>query len=98
MATETLNFPLNFHTTWSVAEFKRKFNVDKINVIRNPKTDLRFFQADNNSDIRGAIGTAWTPSDDTVISEVSPKEGAEAGVMFYLLHTKRESNNVLATL
>ena len=89
---------LTFITTWSPAEFKRKMNVSSLNIIRNPKTDLLFFQAPDNSDVKGAVSRTWAPGDDTVISEVCPKEGAEAGVMFYMLHTKRESNNVLATL
>lgn len=91
---------LSFIRTLSVAEFKRQMNITKVNIIKNPKTDNLFFQGDDNSDIRGAVSKSFDASDTSklVMSEVAPKTGPEAGVAFWMLHVKNESDNLQLSL
>lgn len=78
-----------------MAQFKKEVGATAINVIRNPKTDLRFFQSADDSTLVGAVGKSWEPGDDTVVSEVC----GEDGVAFFMLHTRSEnSDNLLASL
>ena len=86
---------LKFIATMSVAEFKRQQHITKIDVIRNPHTDKRFFQASDNTAVSGKVALAWEPSDDTVISQVCPKEGPDAGISFFMLHKRQESSDNL---
>ena len=97
MATEK---SLNFIRTMSVATFKREMGVETIKVIVNPKdTDKTFFESPQDTTVRGAVSKSWTVGEPTVISEVAPKDGPNAGVAFYMLHIEGvDSDNVLATL
>jgi len=85
---------LEFVRTLSVAEFKRQFNVTTLNVINNPHTGKRFFQAVDNSQVGGKVALAWKTTDDTMVSEVAGDDG-EA---FWMLHKRQESTNIEASL
>lgn len=97
MATEK---NLNFIRTLSVAQFKKLMGVESVKVIVNPKNrENRFFEAPDNTTIRGAVSKAWEVGDTPVISEVCPTDGPKAGEAFWMLHIEgADSDNVLATL
>lgn len=77
---------LKFITTWTIKEFKRKFDVSEIEVMRNENSGKCFFVYGVET---GAVSRKVETGELTspVISEVlSP----ETGEMFYLLHQKGE--------
>jgi len=86
---------LKFIETFSVAEFKAKNGVEKINVKQNPQTGKCFFVYGCET---GAVSDKFLHGKITipVISQVcSP----DTGNMFYLLHQKGEGGAMtLATL
>ncbi|MPM76311.1 hypothetical protein SDC9_123309 [bioreactor metagenome] len=87
---------LEFIDTMSISEFKKKFNVSKIEVKRNENTGKCFFVFGVET---GAVSRKVETGELTVpvISEVC---SAETGDMFYLLHQKGEGAGAttLATL
>lgn len=89
---------LTFIATQSVAAFKKAHNIDNIDVVINPKTDLRFFVDRDNSAFKGAVAKELDYNEELAISEVAPKEGPNAGVSFYMLHNKQQSDNVERSL
>jgi len=87
---------LKFLKTFTVAEFKQKFDLEKIEILKNPKTGKNFFsygfETGTVSDKFESNGRLNVP----VISEVC---SAETGDTFYMLHEKGTSSaQVLAVL
>ena len=87
---------LKFIDTMSIEEFKKKFNVSKIEIKRNENTGKCFFVYGVET---GAVSSRVENGELTmpVISEVC---STETGEMFYLLHQKGERSGAttLATL
>jgi hypothetical protein len=76
---------LKFLKTYSVKEFKEKYNVEKIEVLKNPQTGKNFFSYGFET---GAVSEKFESTgklDVPVISEVC---SAETGDTFYMLHEK----------
>lgn len=86
---------LTFSWTKDIATFKRDTGATSLNVVKNPNTGKLFFEAVNDSSIRGAVSETW--QDDPVISLVV---APETGETFHLLHKKGSggAENVVATL
>lgn len=86
---------LTYNWTKDVATFKRDTQATSLNIIKSPKTGSLFFEATNDSSIRGAVSASW--QDNPVISQVV---APDSGEVFYLLHKKGSggADNVLATL
>jgi len=87
---------LKFLKTFTVAEFKQKFDLEKIEILKNPKTGKNFFsygvETGVVSDKFEKLGRLNVP----VISEVC---SAETGDTFFMLHEKGTSSvQVLAVL
>lgn len=78
---------LEFINTMSISDFKKKFNVGKIEVKRNENTGKCFFVYGLET---GPVSRKVETGELTVpvISEVC---SAETGDMFYLLHQKGEN-------
>jgi hypothetical protein len=80
---------LTFVRTLTPKQFGAQFNVEKIDIIVNPKTSKTFFSA-------GALSGAVTDNykEDPMFSEVH----GEDGELFWMLHKKNTSDNVVATM
>ena len=86
---------LKFIETMSVAEFKAKAGVEKIDVKQNPKTGKCFFVYGMNT---GAVSDRFL-REGISIPVISQVCSAETGEMFYMLHQKGEGGaSTLATL
>lgn len=86
---------VKFVETLSVADFKKKMGVDKIEVKQNPKSGKCFFVYGTEV---GAVSEKFLKGEITlpVISQICVPE---TGDMFYLLHQRGEGGApVLATL
>lgn len=86
---------LTFVRTLDVASFKKQFNVTSLLVVKSPKTDKLFFEASNDSSIRGAVSANY--AEDPCVSEVVDPSGN--GESFWMLHKRGErSSAVVAEL
>lgn len=74
---------LKFMSTLTVEEFKEKFEVEKIRVHKNPKTNKLFFTFGTSG--VGAVAIKGIPSK-PLLSHVESEEGAT----FWLLHEQVE--------
>lgn len=80
---------LQFGEQLQISQFKARFNVTTIDIVKSPKTDKLFFTCGN---IRGAVSANY--KEDPIMSFVTAPDNAES---FWLLH-KKGSNNTVDTL
>lgn len=80
---------LTFGEQLQISQFKAKYNVTTIDIVKSPKTDKLFFVAGN---VRGAVSANY--KEDPIMSSVTTPDNAES---FWLLH-KKDSNNTVYTL
>lgn len=86
---------LVFEYTKDIATFKHDTGATSLVIVRSPKTRKLFFEAKNNTSIRGAVSASW--QEDPVVSKVIAPDTGES---MYLLHKKPSSSaeNVVAEL
>lgn len=78
---------LKFLSTMTIAEFKEKQNVEKIEVLRNEHTGKCFFAYGLGT---GACSKRVERGDELTSPVISQVCNAETGDMFYMLHQKGE--------
>jgi hypothetical protein len=78
---------LEFKTTMNPTTFMRKHGVDKIDIVRNPKTNKLFFVT-SNSDVSGKVSDAY--KENPVISLCVDKTTND---QFFMLH-KQSADNI----
>lgn len=85
---------LTFSWTKDIATFKKDTGATALNIVKSPKTGKLFFEATNDTSIRGAVSATW--QEDPAISQVVDNQGE----VFYILHKKGSNgaDNVVATL
>jgi hypothetical protein len=91
--------PLEFLSTETVAQFKATKQIETIHVKKNPETGSFFFTYGLNRGDVGAISKSFTPEvgmTNPVISLVKDAENAEAEP-FYLLHEQGAGLEDVAT-
>ncbi len=76
---------LKFLKTFTVNEFKQKFNVEKIEIKKNPITGKNFFVYGFET---GAVSDRFENEGKLEVPVISEVCSAETGDMFYLLHEK----------
>ena len=87
---------LTFTKTVSVNRFKAINSINKIDIVKNPKTDKLFFVCPEDNEIRGTIASTVDYSKDLMISTMVD---TETGSSFFMLHNAGNSSaNVIQTL
>lgn len=76
---------LKFLKTFTVNEFKQKFNVEKIEILKNPQTGKNFFSYGFET---GAVSEKFESTGKLDIPVISEVCSAETGDTFYMLHEK----------
>lgn len=82
---------LIFNETFTVEQFKKKFNIEKIPVKRNPQTNNLFFVYGTKRGDVGAVGHNRLP-EHPMISWVTGDDGAS----FWLLHEEGKGAETIA--
>ena len=81
------NIQLKFISTQSISQFKNLQKVDKIDIVKNPKTDKLFLSWAGGT---GAVAAKYDSSKPKVISLMQDNEGTQ----FFMLHNEQTSNVV----
>jgi hypothetical protein len=80
---------LTYLATMTTTTFKNSRAIERIDVIKSPKTE-KIFMADEVGNAIGAVATTIDFKSELVVSEVCGKE--EGDKPFFLLHNKRGSD------
>ena len=78
---------LTFVSTQSISQFKDLQKVDKVDIIKNPKTDKLFLAWSGGT---GAVAAKYNSAKPKVISLMQDNEG----VQFFMLHNEQTGNVV----
>jgi hypothetical protein len=83
-----MNTPqLTFVSTQSISQFKSLQMIDKLDIVKNPKTDKLFIAWAGGT---GAVAAKYDSSKPKVISLMQDAEGTQ----FFMLHNEQTSNVV----
>jgi hypothetical protein len=81
---------LTFVSTQSISQFKSLQMIDKLDIVKNPKTDKLFIAWAGGT---GAVAAKYDSSKPKVISLMQDNEG----VQFFMLHNE-QTNNIVESL
>jgi hypothetical protein len=81
---------LTFVSTQSIFQFKSLQMIDKLDIVKNPKTDKLFIAWAGGT---GAVAAKYDSSKPKVISLMQDNEG----VQFFMLHNE-QTNNIVESL
>lgn len=86
---------LSFNWTKDIPTFKKHSGASSLNIVKNPNTGKLFFEATNDTSIRGAVAASWQDGE-PVVSQVVTSDGE----VFHILHKKGSggTENLVATL
>jgi len=79
---------LIFDATYSISEFKAKFDVNEVRVLDNTANGGKLFFATNKRVVSGKVSGKFDPKKEVAISQVSDETTGET---FLLLHNHVES-------